>query len=290
MVSPPSSSRGVAPPSASPPRRARFEDEDRGRVGSLDARESSRTRISSRPPDDSRARKLSVTAPRRLLSSSGSLDLSPRSSEAAGRNRRCRTVLVQHRTDLCAPICDALALPDLVLESDVTVAGVRLRRGMQLVVPKNASVLAKSLTRSRQKLLMGLKTMRSLVFMWPEYMDEEPDFMTWWWKCPACRFPYPVQAPEALSGVSLLRRALPGVDNFLDGPARDLWALSGLSLPAKPKQPHALREVNNRFGDVTAQCSCCGQQVGTSAYMCSSETGDLTVIRGLQQVFQQQDS
>ena len=41
---------------------------------------------------------------------------------------------------------------------------------------------------------------------------------------------------------------------------------------------------------VTAQCSCCGQQVGTSAYMCSSETGDLTVIRGLQQVFQQQDS
>lgn len=23
---------------------------------------------------------------------------------------------------------------------------------------------------------------------------QEPDFMTWWWKCPQCRFPYPVQA------------------------------------------------------------------------------------------------
>lgn len=22
---------------------------------------------------------------------------------------------------------------------------------------------------------------------------QEPDFMTWWWKCPHCRFPYPVQ-------------------------------------------------------------------------------------------------
>ncbi|CAK9105723.1 unnamed protein product [Durusdinium trenchii] len=235
------------------------------------------------PPEVVEARKDDATLQKMLGDLSPSRARTPRTPRTPRRSRgrpspRARSpghsegrrvqVLVQHRTDLCAPICDALALPDLVLESDVTVAGVRLRRGMQLVVPKNASVLAKSLTRSRQKLLMGLKTMRSLVFMWPEYMDEEPDFMTWWWKCPACRFPYPVQAPEALSGVSLLRRALPGVDNFLDGPARDLWALSGLSLPAKPKQPHALREVNNRFGDVTAQCSCCGQQVGTSAYMC----------------------
>eukprot|EP00913_Durusdinium_trenchii_P033661 g31511.t1 len=87
---------------------------------------------------------------------------SPRARSPGHSEGRRVQVLVQHRTDLCAPICDALALPDLVLESDVTVAGVRLRRGMQLVVPKNASVLAKSLTRSRQKLLMGLKTMRSL--------------------------------------------------------------------------------------------------------------------------------
>jgi len=36
---------------------------------------------------------------------------------------------------------------------------------------------------------------------WPKMADahvsfrrQEPDFMTWWWKCPQCRFPYPVQA------------------------------------------------------------------------------------------------
>ena len=48
---------------------------------------------------------------------------------------------------------------------------------------------------------------------------------------------------------------IPNPFSTQDGPARDLWALSGLSLPAKPKQPHALREVNNRFGDATRSLS-----------------------------------
>lgn len=47
---------------------------------------------------------------------------------------------------------------------------------------------------------------------WPKMADahdsfrpcQEPDFMTWWWKCPQCRFPYPVQAqcPTALVWVA----------------------------------------------------------------------------------------
>ena len=33
-------------------------------------------------------------------------------------------------------------------------------------------------------------------FWWrgtPPFRLQEPDFMTWWWECPHCRFPYPVQ-------------------------------------------------------------------------------------------------
>ena len=36
-----------------------------------------------------------------------------------------------------------------------------------------------------------------------------------------------------------------------DAPARDLWALSSLSLPARKTNQHVLREFNNSFGIVT---------------------------------------
>lgn len=177
-------------------------------------------------------------------------------------------VLVQHQRDLCMPICNALSLPDLILESNVTVAGVRLPRVMQLVAPKTSG-LCKALVRSRESLLQSLQKMMRLTFAWPEHLEEEPDFMTWWWKCPQCRFPYPVQAPEALTGVSLLRRALPGVEEFIDAPARDLWALSSLSLPARKTNQHVLREFNNSFGIAgPAKCSSCGQPVGSILFVC----------------------
>lgn len=183
------------------------------------------------------------------------------------RGKERMQVVVQHRPDLCMPICNALSLPDLILECSVTVAGVRLPRGMQLVAPKSTA-LCKA-TRSKEALLQGLQKMMKLTFTWPEHLEEEPDFMTWWWKCPHCRFPYPVQAPEALTGVSLLRRALPGIEEFIDGPARDLWSLSSLSLPAQKPSEHVLREFNNSFGVAgQAQCSSCGEQLGSIVCVC----------------------
>ena len=45
---------------------------------------------------------------------------------------------------------------------------------------------------------------------------------------------------------------VPQVADFpKDAPARDLWTLSSLSLPARKTNQHVLREFNNSFGIVT---------------------------------------
>ncbi|CAJ1342288.1 unnamed protein product, partial [Effrenium voratum] len=185
-----------------------------------------------------------------------------RSLKTLRRGSRKLQVVVQHRRELCSAICEVLQLPDLVLDADVTVAGVRLKRGMQLVPPAAAGT---GLARSKELLQRGLEKAVKLTFAWPDRGD--PHFMALPWKCPQCRFPYWVQAPEALSGISLLRSALPGVEQYVDGPARDLWALSGLARRESLTE-HQLREMDNSFSAGKVQCSACAKRLTWSTVNC----------------------
>ncbi|CAJ1420390.1 unnamed protein product [Effrenium voratum] len=186
-----------------------------------------------------------------------------RSLKTLRRGSRKLQVVVQHRRELCSAICEVLQLPDLVLDADVTVAGVRLKRGMQLVPPAAAGT---GLARSKELLQRGLEKAVKLTFAWPDHL-EDPHFMALPWKCPQCRFPYWVQAPEALSGISLLRSALPGVEQYVDGPARDLWALSGLARRESLTE-HQLREMDNSFSAGKVQCSACAKRLTWSTVNC----------------------
>ncbi|CAE7225353.1 fhaB [Symbiodinium natans] len=188
------------------------------------------------------------------------------STEAAGKVH----VVVQHLTELCEPISTALCLSDLILEKDVKVAGVLLRKGMRLVPWKGLESC-----HSYTSLLHSLEKSLQLTFEWPQVTPPVPDllFVPYEWRCPQCLEPLPMQVPEACSAVALLRSAVPGVDDFIDGPPRNLWQISEMdSVPKQKLQEHVLKDTSDWASTTELRCSACHQSIwnlwNPPAYRC----------------------
>jgi len=163
-------------------------------------------------------------------------------------------VVVQHLAELCEPISLALCLSDFILEKDVKVAGVHLRRGMRLVPWEGLERC-----QSYASLLHCLEQSTQLTFEWPQVTPPAPDlmFVSYEWICPqflergfdvpqALRaLPTLIQVPEASSAVALLRRVIPGIEDFIDGPPRNLWQLSGMDRVPQKLREHILKDFTD---------------------------------------------
>ncbi|CAE7948214.1 Ttn, partial [Symbiodinium sp. KB8] len=162
-------------------------------------------------------------------------------------------VVVQHLAELCEPISMALCLSDFILEKDVKVAGVHLRRGMRLVPWEGLERC-----QSYASLLHCLEQSTQLTFEWPQVTPPAPDFMfvSYEWICPqflqrgfdvpqAKALPTLIQVPEASSAVALLRRVIPGIEDFIDGPPRNLWQLSGMDRVPQKLREHILKDFTD---------------------------------------------
>jgi len=82
-------------------------------------------------------------------------------------------------------------------------------------------------------------------------------FVSYEWICPqflergfdvpqALRaLPTLIQVPEASSAVALLRRVIPGIEDFIDGPPRNLWQLSGMDRVPQKLREHILKDFTD---------------------------------------------
>ncbi|CAE7942672.1 olpB [Symbiodinium necroappetens] len=179
-------------------------------------------------------------------------------------------VVVQHLAELCEPISMALCLSDFILEKDVKVAGVHLRRGMRLVPWEGLERC-----QSYASLLHCLEQSTQLTFEWPQVTPPAPDFMfvSYEWICPqflqrgfdvpqARALPTLIQVPEASSAVALLRRVIPGIEDFIDGPPRNLWQLSGMDRVPQKLREHILKDFTDWVSTTANGVSMLGWWVG----------------------------
>lgn len=165
----------------------------------------------------------------------------------ASRPRRaasaCGARLVRlevHRKEDLWRISRALGTSDLVLQRDLEVEGKTLARGLRLL---RQGALTSCTGASAKAALESMEPWVRLCFERPleptpksglEHLltlSGNEGFVSYAWACPCCRSPYPVQAPSAVTACALLGRLLPGVEAYIEPPARDLWRLAELHLP-----------------------------------------------------------